>query len=137
MPYPSMTTFDAPSRESCTVRRTATNTPLQAFVTLNDPVYFECAQALARRIVREGGSDTAARLRFGLQLALARPGQEEQVAALQRLFEAEQAYYQSDLQAAGKLIGEAAPAGSTDAELAAWTVVSNVLLNLDGVLTKN
>ena len=54
-PYPSMSTFDAPSREICTVRRVRTNTPLQAFVTLNDPVYVEAAQALARRIVARGG----------------------------------------------------------------------------------
>ena len=50
MPYPSMATFDAPSRESCTLRRLPTNTPLQAFVTMNDPVFVECAQALGRRI---------------------------------------------------------------------------------------
>ena len=55
IPYPSMTTFDAPSREICSVRRIRTNTPLQAFVTLNDPVYVEAAQALARRIVARGG----------------------------------------------------------------------------------
>ena len=65
VPYPSMQTFDAPSREMCTVRRTRTNTPLQALVTLNDPVYVEAAQALARRIWREGGSlpDERAQLR--------------------------------------------------------------------------
>ena len=56
VPYPSMATFDAPSRETCTLRRIRTNTPLQAFVTLNDPVYVEAAQALARRIVKEGGA---------------------------------------------------------------------------------
>lgn len=54
-PYPSMATFDAPNREVCTVRRTRTNTPLQALVTLNDPVYVEAAQAVARRLVTEGG----------------------------------------------------------------------------------
>ena len=63
-----MTTFDAPSRETCTVRRIRTNTPLQTFVTLNDPVYVEAAQALARRIVREAASDLEARARFGLAL---------------------------------------------------------------------
>ena len=66
VPYPSMATFDAPSREICTVRRVRTNTPLQAFVTLNDPVYVEAAQALARRIVAEGGVDAEDRVRFGL-----------------------------------------------------------------------
>ncbi|RYD80667.1 MAG: DUF1553 domain-containing protein, partial [Verrucomicrobiaceae bacterium] len=70
MPYPSMNTFDAPSRESCTLRRIPTNTPLQAFVTLNDPTFVECAQALARRIMKEGGTDAPARIRWALELAL-------------------------------------------------------------------
>ena len=64
MPYPSMATFDAPSREICAIKRVRTNTPLQAFVTLNDPVYVEAAQALARRIVREGGSNLEDRVRY-------------------------------------------------------------------------
>ena len=67
-PYPSMATFDAPSREVCTVRRPRTNTPLQALVTLNDPVYVEAAQALARRMVREGGSTDPERAVRGLSL---------------------------------------------------------------------
>ena len=57
VPYPSMAVFDAPSREICAIRRVRTNTPLQSLVTLNDPVYVEAAQALARRIIREGGTD--------------------------------------------------------------------------------
>ena len=59
VPYPSMAAFDAPSREICAIKRVRTNTPLQSFVTLNDPVYVEAAQALARRIVREGGTDVS------------------------------------------------------------------------------
>src|SRR5262249_8597223 len=79
VPYPSMATFDAPSRETCAGRRIRTNTPLQAFVTLNDPGYVEGAPALARRIVRDGGATTADRARFALQLCLVRPPREEQV----------------------------------------------------------
>jgi hypothetical protein len=140
MPPPSMATFDAPSRESCTVRRTATNTPLQAFVTLNDPVFVECAQALARRIFREGGADTDARLRWALQLCLARPPETAQLQALAALYENELATYRADETGALKLATEPLgplPADSAAPELAAWTVVANVLLNLDGVLTKN
>ena len=77
-----MATFDAPSREICAIRRVRTNTPLQAFVTLNDPVYVEAAQALARRIVREGGSTPEDRVRFALQLCLCRPPRPEQVEPL-------------------------------------------------------
>ncbi len=140
MPYPSMTTFDAPSREACTVRRLPTNTPLQAFVTMNDPVFVECAQALARRIVREGGADTAARLRFALKLCTARPPVDAQVQALAALYESELASYRADAAAAAKLATEPLgplPANADAAEMAAWTVVANVLLNLDAVLTKS
>src|SRR3712207_9502045 len=76
-PYTTLfRSFDAPSREICTVRRTPTNTPLQAFVTLNDPCFVECAQALARRIVREGGSDSATRARWALALVTAQRSEE-------------------------------------------------------------
>jgi hypothetical protein len=139
IPYPSMTTFDAPSREVCSVRRIRTNTPLQAFVTLNDPVYVEAAQALSRRIMLEGGLSPRERCRYALRLCLARPPKPEQVAELESLLLDERRHYQADLKAAhalasgrdGKL-----PAGLDPADLAAWTVVANVLLNLDGVLTK-
>jgi hypothetical protein len=140
MPPPSMTTFDAPSRESCTLRRLPTNTPLQAFVTMNDPVFVECAQALARRIVHEGGSDPVARVEFGLRLCLGRPPLDGQVKTLVALYEKELAGYQADLPAATKLATEPLgplPDGNDAAETAAFTVVANVLLNLDAVLTKN
>ncbi len=136
MPYPSMTTFDAPSRETSTVRRIPTNTPLQAFVTMNDPVFVEASQALAQRIVKEGGADTAARIRWALKLALARPADPKQAAALQSLYDAELANYRANAEAAKKLAGPLPP-GADAAELAAWTVVANVLLNLDGVLMKS
>ncbi len=139
IPYPSMATFDAPSRELCTVRRSRTNTPLQAFVTLNDPVYTEAAQALARRIVGEGGGAVAERARFGLRLCLARPPQPEQVQQLITLFRSEYQHYRQDAKAALALATDPLgplPAGMDASELAAWTVVANVLLNLDGVLTK-
>jgi mono/diheme cytochrome c family protein len=140
VPYPSMATFDATSRETCTVRRIRTNTPLQAFVTLNDPVYVECAQALARRIVREGGSTAKERARFGLRLCLCRPPRAEQVQQVIELFRTEREHYRKDATAALALATDPLgplPAGMDAAELAAWTVVANVLLNVDGVLTKN
>jgi len=139
VPYPSMATFDAPSRENCTVRRLPTNTPLQAFVTMNDPAYVEMAQALGRRIMKEGGATTADRARFGLQLALARPASAPQVQALVVLHEKELARYRADADAAKQLATEPIgklPDGLDAADAAAWTVVANVLLNLDGVLTK-
>jgi hypothetical protein len=139
IPYPSMATFDAPSRETCTVRRIRTNTPLQAFITLNDPVYVEASQALARRILKEGGSTAEERASFGLRLCLARPADPEQVQQVLALFEGEREHYRKDAQAALALATDPLgplPAGMDAAEAAAWTVVANVLLNMDGVLTK-
>ncbi|HYG77814.1 MAG TPA: DUF1553 domain-containing protein [Planctomycetota bacterium] len=139
VPYPSMATFDAPSREICNIRRIATNTPLQAFVTLNDPVYVECAQSLARRLVAEGGATPEERVKFGLKLVLARVPVDEQVKSLVTLYQSELESYKKNADAAKKMatmpLGPA-PAGMNEAELAAWTVVANILLNLDGVLMK-
>ena len=139
VPYPSMATFDAPSRETCTVRRIHTNTPLQALVTLNDPVYVEASQALSRRLLSEGGKTDADRVRYGLRLCLARPPTEEQVKTLVELYQNELAHFRGQEAEAKKLA--AGPLGPlpenvTAAEAAAWTSVANVLLNLDGVLTK-
>ena len=139
IPYPSMTTFDAPSREVCSVRRTRTNTPLQAFVTLNDPVYVEAAQALARRIVQEGGTSPEERCRYALALCLCNTPKPMQVDELVSLLLAERKHYREDHKAAHALASEPlgnVPAGMDEPELAAWTVVANVLLNLDAVLTK-
>ncbi|MDA0934681.1 MAG: DUF1553 domain-containing protein, partial [Planctomycetota bacterium] len=84
-PYPSMTAFDAPTREICTPRRIRTNTPLQAFVTLNDPVFVEAAQGLARRILAEGGRTAAARADWALRTVLLREGTQDERAVIQEL----------------------------------------------------
>jgi hypothetical protein len=139
VPYPSLATFDATSRETCTVRRIRTNTPLQAFVTMNDPVYVECAQALARRIVKEGGANSEERACFALRLCLCRPPRAEQIKQVMELFQTENEHYRKDTKAARTLATEplgALPEGMDATELAAWTVVANVLLNLDAVLMK-
>lgn len=139
IPYPSMAAFDAPSREVCTLRRPNTNTPLQAFVTMNDPVYVEAAQSLGRRLAREGGPTPADRVRYGLTLCLGRPAEDQAVEKLVKLYESELAHFQSDKEAANKLATDPIgplPAGVEPAEAAALTVLGNVLLNLDGVLTK-
>ncbi len=135
-PYPSMATFDAPNREVCTVRRPRTNTPLQALVTLNDPVYVEAAQALARRMIREGGSNAADRAIRGFRLVLARSPTGPEIDRLIKLFDDAAAEYHSDAAAAKQMATEPlgnppADLGADTADLAAWTVVANVLLNLD------
>src|SRR5262249_14178973 len=138
-PNPTMVTFDAPSRETCTIRRVPTNTPLQAFVTLNDPVFVECAQALARRIAAAPG-DANAKLQWALQVTLARPPAPPQITALRELYDSELKNYREHQDDAKKLSATAdlpLPKNADAADLAAWTVVANVLLNLDAVLNKS
>jgi hypothetical protein len=137
-PYPSMATFDAPNREVCTLRRDRTNTPLQALVTLNDPVYVEAAQALARRIVAAGSSPSE-RIAFAVRTCLSRPPYDVEAKRLLALYEQSVTDFWADDDAAKKMATEplgAAPEGANLAELAAWTVVSNVLLNLDEMFMK-
>src|SRR5690606_32235868 len=86
-PYPSMTTFDATSREVCTIRRIATNTPLQALVTLNDPVYVEAAQALARRVMQEPAATVSERATYAFRLCVTRPPSDAEVTRLVQLYE--------------------------------------------------
>ena len=140
VPYPSMSAFDAPSREVCTLRRVMTSTPLQAFVTLNDPVYVECAQALARRIVKEGGQSVDERAAFALALCLGHPPEPGQIARVVSLYQTQLEHYRSNSGDAAKMatapIGPL-PAGMQEDDLAAWTVCANVLLNLDAVLTNH
>jgi len=139
VPYPSMAAFDAPSREICTLRRVSTNTPLQAFVTLNDPVYVEAAQALARRLMREGGATPHQRAAYGLRLCLVRPSEDEEVEALAALYAEAVQQFQTQPEAAATLATEPLgplPADLPAVEAAAWTLVANVLLNHDGVLTR-
>ena len=134
-PYPSMAAFDAPNREVCTIRRPRTNTPLQALVTLNDPVYVEAAQSLARRMVTEGGSTDPERVIRGFRLVLARQPSAFEIDRLVRLHAESLADYRQTPEEARKLATEPLgppPADLSDlADLAAWTVVANVILNLD------
>jgi hypothetical protein len=138
-PYPSMVTFDAPDRNVCTVKRPRTNTPLQALVTLNDPVYVEAAQGLARRMVKEGGSAAKERAAFGFRLCLTRPPSEAELDRLVSLHEKARQRYAADAKAATAMATEPigpVPPGLDTADLAAWTVVGNVLLNLDEMFAR-
>jgi predicted DNA-binding antitoxin AbrB/MazE fold protein len=138
-PYPSMTAFDAPNRNVCTVRRVPTNTPLQALVTMNDPVYIEAAQALARRMVTEGGATPHERVSFGLNLCLSRPPKRAEISRLVGLYTELLTDYQKDAVAAKMMATDPLgplPAGMKAEELAALTVVGNVLLNLDEMFMK-
>ena len=121
------------------VRRIRTNTATAALVTLNDPVYTEAAQAVARQIVSSGGANIADKAAFAWRRVTGRPPQPFEAGKLARLFEQQLEHYRNDAAAAHAMATDplgAAPAGMDEAELAAWTVVAATLLNLDEVLTK-
>ncbi|QDT74791.1 PSD1 and planctomycete cytochrome C domain-containing protein [Lacipirellula limnantheis] len=139
-PPPEMNTFDAPSRESCIVRRERTNTPLQALLLLNDPQYVEAARSLAERTMHEGGDSVEQRARFLFQTATCRQPRVDELSDLVAAYEQELEHFRANAKAAEELIAS----GSLKAdekldrpELAAWTMAANVVLNLDEVVTRN
>ena len=141
-PYPTFLIFDATSRELSCTRRARSNTPLQALALLNDPCFVECAVALARRLVREGGTSVEERIDFGFRTCTSRRPTDPERRVLRELFEAELRAFEMDPVAARKLaVPTSLPLqfGDDDldpVELAAWTVVANALLNLDETITK-
>jgi hypothetical protein len=139
-PPPSMATFDAPSREACVVRRARTNTPLQALVLMNDVQFVEAARFFAERIMREGGDSPESRLSYAFRLATARRPNQQELDVVQRVFQAQLAVYQSDVEGAKKLldVGETkSDLSKYDAsELAAYTMATSLILNLDETITK-
>lgn len=137
-PYASFTTFDAGNREVCMIRRSRTNTPLQAFVTLNDPVFIETHQAMARRLMT-AARDVPARLSLLFSLCLSREPTAHESDALTALHAESLTTYQKDVAAAQKMATEPlgpAPKGVSLPELAAWTTVANVVMNLDEFLMR-
>jgi len=143
-PYPSMIAFDAGSREVCQVRRIQTNTPLQALVTMNDPVYLEAAAALAKRMLAAGpgdaAKDDAAKAERGLRLALIRSVSEQEIALVVEAYDAARHEFADDADAASTFLQEAGaspPEGVDAATFAAWTVAASVIVNLDEFLTRN
>jgi hypothetical protein len=138
-PPPAMTTFDAPSREKYCVRRERTDTPLQALVTMNDVQFVEAARHFAERMMKYS-ADSEHRLEFGFRSATARFPSKNESRILKEALSKHLVKYQSDKDAAQKLIGvgEKAADKNVDAsELAAYTMVASLLLNLDETLNKN
>ena len=139
-PPASMEIFDAPSRETCAVRRERTNTPLQALVTLNDPQFVEAARALAARVLTDGGlAGDAPRMDHVMARLTARALDDDERAVCTGVLADLRAHYRADADAAAALlaVGELpAPEGLDAAELAAWTMLTNMLMNLDEVVTK-
>ena len=142
VPYPMLQTFDAPNGDISCVRRTRSNTPLQALTTLNEPLFLESARALAMRTLEEGGGTDAQRLTYAVRRCVARSPTVQEVSRLLALLNKETERFSGgklnpwDLTAANPAQPPALPKGATPAQLAAWTAVSRVLLNLDETITK-
>ncbi|MGL5098048.1 MAG: DUF1553 domain-containing protein, partial [Planctomycetia bacterium] len=138
-PPPSLATFDAPSRETCTVRRPRTNTPLQALVLMNDEQFIEAARWFAGRILAEGGSTDDDRLTFAFRWTTARRPTDAERTVLKSVLDEQRKAFAADKPAAAKLVavGETKPPADRDpVELGAWTMVANLLFNLDETITK-
>ncbi len=138
-PPPQLVTFDAPDRETCTVRRGRTNTPLQALILMNDPTYVEASRKLAERLMHEAKT-TDERIALAFRLATARQPNEREMSVLKGVLEIQVARYHADPDAARKLLAVGnSPRNERMAvdELAAWSIVASVVLNLDETVTKN
>ena len=138
-PPPQMNILDAPSREACTIRRERTNTPMQALMLMNDPQFFEAARAFAERTVKEGGETPQERIAYLFEAATARLPKPREEALLLETFQIHYQELAANPEAAKELItiGESTPDETLDAvEVAAWTMIANLILNLDEVLNK-
>ncbi|MCA9230334.1 MAG: PSD1 domain-containing protein [Planctomycetales bacterium] len=142
VPYPALQTFDAPSGEFASVRRTRSNTPLQALTTLNEPLFMECSQSLALQTIQNGGTTDPERAAYAFRRCVARAPQEAEQSLLVDLLRHQlEKYRQTAADPWAILANEAGerPQLAEDidpASLAAWTVVSRVLLNMDETITK-
>jgi hypothetical protein len=141
-PYPALQAFDTPNGDFSCVRRTRSNTPLQALTTLNETLFLECARALALTTLKAGGPDDTAKLNFAFRCCVSRFPNATELQALSTLLVKQEKRFapggQDPLQLVAKdpMKPEALPSGMTANQLAAWTVVSRVLLNLDETMTR-
>ncbi|MCP4192355.1 MAG: DUF1553 domain-containing protein [Planctomycetaceae bacterium] len=138
-PPPSMTTFDAPDRETCQVRRARTNTPLQALVLMNDVQFVEAARKLAERVIIAGGPSDEDRMIYAFRCVTSRRPHEKEKASLMRLLADYRAEFGADVEAAKRLIA-VGESGSNDSlnpvEVGAWTMITHLLMNLNETVTK-
>jgi len=138
--HPSLLAFDAPTREEATCTRSVSNTPMQALVLLNDPIFVECARALAARALSEGGGTFTTRLDFIYRTVLIREPLPKETAILRRLYFRQRARFTADRRAAAALtaVGESpVPTELDRVELAAWTSVARTLLSLHETITRS
>jgi len=138
--HPSLLAFDASTREECVVQRPRSNTPLQALVLLNDPTYIEAARTLAERVLRQQGRGVAERIAYAYREVLERPPTPDEIKILTALEQSQRSRYQKDGKTAAELLHvgfRPVPADLDTAELAAWTTVTRVILNLHETVTRD
>jgi hypothetical protein len=135
-PYPDLTTFDCPDANLSNVKRGVSNTPLQALATLNAEAFTEVAQALARRLLTENHVNDQARLTRGFQLCVSRAPSARELTMLTKLLEESRYHYQSNADEAKAAIGNYPAPKVADAETAAWTATTRILLNMDEFITR-
>ena len=138
-PPPTLVTLDAPSRETCIVTRSRTNTPLAALALMNDEQFVEASRCMAERLMKDGGAGDGQRAAYAFRLATSRLPHDDELKVLLDVYRAARRRFHEDPEAAKLLIqvGESTPDGSLAIdELAAWTMVANMILNLDETITK-
>lgn len=138
--HPGMLAFDAPSREECTVERPRSNTPQQALVLLNDPTFVEAARAFAERIIRHGGNTDETRLRWAFQQALSRDVNRGEVTVLKSVIRTHRELYSKDAQLATAALANGmrpTPKDLDAKQLATWTAIARVILNLHETITRS
>lgn len=138
--HPSMLAFDAPSREECAADRARSNIPQQALVLLNDPSYVEAARAFATRIIKEGGKDSEARISWAWRQALTRSPRADELHTVRALLEKHLSEFKKNEKSAAELVKvgiSTAPTELNEAELAAWTSVARVIINLHETITRS
>jgi hypothetical protein len=138
--------FDAPNGEFACARRARSNTPLQALTTLNEPLFVECARALAMKLLKDGGSSDAERLATAVKRCLSREPHAEELKLLQGFLDRQRQRFSrdganpwpllADDDKAKQRISAELSAGTTPSDLAAWTALARVVLNLDETITK-
>jgi hypothetical protein len=143
MPDPAMSAFDAPNADFACARRMRSNTPLAALTALNEPIFIEAAQAMALRVLREGGTEDTSRIDYAYQLCMARSANETEKLVITELLNSQrtriaEGWLNPREIATGKPDQlPVLPDGTTPQDAAAWTIAARVLLNLDETISKN
>jgi hypothetical protein len=139
LPFPALTAFDVPSGETSCPRRVRSNTPLQALTTLNEKTFVEAAQAMALRVLKEGGHDERARVQYAFRLCTGHPPAADELEKLMQFWNEEYAHFENDTASAVKVAladPSSLPPEVNLHKAAAWMMLSRALLNLDETITK-